>query len=921
MKVLIVEDLEVNATYLESLLGIHDIESIIADTGEKALNLVESIESIYSGIGCILLDIGLPGIDGLEVCENLKKNTFTRNIPIIFLTAYKDEEYLRKAFKAGAIDYIVKPYSEIDVVPRVKAHLRSFKLLTETIENNAQLNSNYEEMRQISDVLNSQKEEIEKQSEQLQESEAKYRLLAENLLEIVWQTDLEGNFLYLNNAFYKTFGIEISEAYPKLEDVFTKQTLSKIKTQIKYETEKLEKEGIDDEIVFMELEGVHKNGDIIYLETSADFIFENYQPVAIQGVMRNITEKKKHEKIIEDYRNKLEEKVQTRTAELENNRKELRLIFDHAPVLMMLLNQNREIININKFGLNFTGLTFKELKGKSFGCAFQCINSEITNGKCGHTKACNTCQIRLIIEKTFSSLKEQAKVETIINVLLNNKQTSRITYVSTTILQSINKQTNVLVTIDDITEQKKMEQQIRESEEKYRKLFETKNEAVFFLDAETLKYTDANEAACKLYGYSYHEITQIGPADISLQQEDTDQKLDKLINNKNQKLNVLNRKCRRKDGSKIIVEIQNTVFTYKGKKTIFSTHRDITKRQEALQALKNSENTFRTLVENIDDIFWIFNSEKQIFTYISPKIEDIADISDEVFLKTNGIIQKVIHPTDREMYNKLRPGILKGEKVNFEIRVILKNNSVKWMNVKSFGNYYINDNETHIFGVFADITEKKLAERKVLKAVLETESRERELFAKELHDGLGANLSSIKMLLERINSGEIKQEKKSFYSKQALDYIEEAVVTSKEISNNLKPHLLVNYGLISSIKTLCNKINQIGGMKVNFEFSSEDINFDDETNLAVYRMINELINNSLKYSKASNAEIKLFKENEKIELIYSDNGRGFLPEEVKTAKGNGFKNIASRVKLLEGTVNIESKIDNGMKATISFYNP
>ena len=126
--ILIVDDIPANLDVLSETLSIVGYDVAIATTGKRALKQVERKPP-----DLILLDITMPDMDGFEICEKLKDNPITRNIPIIFITALADTESKVKGFELGAVDYITKPFQEKEVLARVKTHLQLRKL-TQNLE-------------------------------------------------------------------------------------------------------------------------------------------------------------------------------------------------------------------------------------------------------------------------------------------------------------------------------------------------------------------------------------------------------------------------------------------------------------------------------------------------------------------------------------------------------------------------------------------------------------------------------------------------------------------------------------------------------------------------------------------------------------------------------------------------------------------
>jgi two-component system sensor histidine kinase/response regulator len=127
-EILIVDDIPSNLNFLSEVLHAEEIGVMLATTGTGALEIAR-----YKLPDLILLDIAMPMMDGYEVCEKLKADPVTRDIPVIFLTARTEPEDILKGFEAGAVDYILKPFNAMELIARVKTHLE-LKDKTETLK-------------------------------------------------------------------------------------------------------------------------------------------------------------------------------------------------------------------------------------------------------------------------------------------------------------------------------------------------------------------------------------------------------------------------------------------------------------------------------------------------------------------------------------------------------------------------------------------------------------------------------------------------------------------------------------------------------------------------------------------------------------------------------------------------------------------
>lgn len=213
--------------------------------------------------------------------------------------------------------------------------------------------------------------------------------------------------------------------------------------------------------------------------------------------------------------------------------------------------------------------------------------------------------------------------------------------------------------------------------------------------------------------------------------------------------------------------------------------------------------------------------------------------------------------------------------------------------------------------------DRERSERRVLHAIINTEENERKRFAKDLHDDLGPLLSTVKMSVSALT-----ERAKSPTDKKILDntnhIVNEALNTIKNISNTLSPHILTNFGLVSATSSFISKINQTKSVSISFDTNLKEERLNPDVEVALYRSVCELINNSIKHSGAANIDIEMNLHGNFLILQYTDNGRGFEIEEDKMEEGSGMgiSNIQTRVKSVNGVLFLDSSTGNGMQAII-----
>lgn len=208
---------------------------------------------------------------------------------------------------------------------------------------------------------------------------------------------------------------------------------------------------------------------------------------------------------------------------------------------------------------------------------------------------------------------------------------------------------------------------------------------------------------------------------------------------------------------------------------------------------------------------------------------------------------------------------------------------------------------------------RRETEKRVLAAVIRTEEQERQRFAKELHDGLGPLLSVIKMLVSGLDGKSFAEtsEKIKQNLRQAVD---EAITGVRDISANISPHILNNFGLKDAIDAFIKRMGQADGFKVCFTTNLTGERFPYNTEVVMYRVVCELINNTLKHAEASSIVIDLHLEEHQLSLEYMDNGIGFELEAAERKGGMGLNNMRYRLQSVNGDIEIVSEQGRGMRA-------
>jgi len=252
----------------------------------------------------------------------------------------------------------------------------------------------------------------------------------------------------------------------------------------------------------------------------------------------------------------------------------------------------------------------------------------------------------------------------------------------------------------------------------------------------------------------------------------------------------------------------------------------------------------------------------------------------------------------------------------YETEHVSKDGKVISLEVKSRVINYMG--QEAIISIARETTERKQMERNILGAVIKAEEKERARISRDIHDGLGPLLSAIKLYVNELESGDLEPAEKTEMLKQTNELINEAISGTRDISNNLSPHLIMDFGLVKAVEAFCKKVNLAQKTRINFESSLGTDRFDQTVEIVLYRVITELINNTMKHANASKIEIYLEIIDRVLQLTYLDDGIGFDKEKAMGAEtaGIGLKNIVSRLRSINGNYRIHSRPGAGVLVVV-----
>ena len=196
-------------------------------------------------------------------------------------------------------------------------------------------------------------------------------------------------------------------------------------------------------------------------------------------------------------------------------------------------------------------------------------------------------------------------------------------------------------------------------------------------------------------------------------------------------------------------------------------------------------------------------------------------------------------------------------------------------------------------------------QREMLRAIIQSQEAEQRRIARDLHDDLGPMLSAVKLKISMVKRMLDEKELDIVAIDESRSMLDVTINQVRNISHQLLPPLLEDYGLAASIESICNKMNT-SALEVSSEVPAKYARLTLEAELALYRVVTELLNNALKHSGASKLTVRLEQTTQQTEISVIDNGQGFDINTPGKNAGLGLKNIRSRLAAISGDIHFDS---------------
>lgn len=236
--------------------------------------------------------------------------------------------------------------------------------------------------------------------------------------------------------------------------------------------------------------------------------------------------------------------------------------------------------------------------------------------------------------------------------------------------------------------------------------------------------------------------------------------------------------------------------------------------------------------------------------------------------------------------------------------------------VASFLLFYIR-NQSVVWKQKRQLQETQINQQKeLLNAVIDSQEVERKRIGQDLHDEIGGTLSAIKLMLNSLRN-QLSEDQEEVMT-EAKQLIDKMIVDVRHISHDLSPPGLAVFGLFATIEAFVALINNTGEIKISIvQYESlQELLLPEKTALALFRVLTQLIDNTIKHAQATEITIS-FKKAALLEIAYQDNGKGFDLEALERRTGIGMQNIQSRLQMINATYQINTSVGKGFRLEIA----
>lgn len=718
----------------------------------------------------------------------------------------------------------------------------------------------------------------------LRQSEEVFRQIADNVNEVLWLRDASNkHLLYINPSYEKVFGRTCKSLYQDPDSFLSAVHADDMEMMIEHYKSYYDSHEFD-----LEFRILRPSGEIRWLKSKVMPVKnESGEITGHAGLAVDFTDRKGQEDFLKK-----------NAADLESNNILLTTILNSLPDLVWLKDKDGKYLRCNTRFESFVGKPADQIIGQT--------------------------DFNLFIPELADFFRQNDKVAIKNNAPIANEEwisfadghSELLETTKTALLDATGKPVGVLGIGHDITKRKIAEDNLRME----RDLF---SEGPVF----TISWSPLPDWPVKYVSKNVFKILGYTPEDLMspwfkyqeyIHPDDQEETVKELVYNIENNINIFEQsyRLRKSNGEYMwlydftqIVRDENNEVQF-----IRSYLFDQSRKKELESELSEKNKQLNLIVQNIPGaVFSYSNLEQGNFLFVSNYIETITGYAPDEFREGHSLrFNQLVHHDDLPKLKRvIKKAYARGENYSHTYRIRHRDGSFRWVyetgEFLSFGKKH---NEVRIDGVIFDMTDKITSEEEKMNSVFQAADSERTRIAREIHDGLQQTLVASKLNFEMLKEeiGQISERLQKRYQ-TGLQFIEQAVQESRNISHALMPKQVEEFGLVVAVENLIHNLDS----KTEFRFFHDDITLgNSKVSVNLYRIIQESLNNIVKHAGASTVHINLNLDKKQLHLTIEDDGHGFrMDEAAGPDRGIGLQSMKSRAASIGANLEMYSEPGKG----------
>jgi PAS domain S-box-containing protein len=736
--------------------------------------------------------------------------------------------------------------------------------------------------------------------EALRQSEQRYRMLTESTTDMIFILNRAGDVLYANRSAAAGIRYDADNLVGlRQEQLFSAE---KVKRHLESVT------NVFDTGKVYEADGTYRfGGEEIWLNTRLMPLRDESGAVtAVMGVARNITARKRAEAALQQARDELEKRVEQRTAELAKANESLRQseqkykgLVEASPDAVIIADIKGKVLFASHHSWEFLGCSDQEdLVGKSvFDFVIESDRARL---------AANVPKL----------LETRIRRNTEYTALRKDGTTFPVDISSAAGPNTAEQPWAILAVVRDISEHKRYEETLRQSEEKYRGLVDICPDAIvvselsgkaLFVSKQTWKLLGVSEEEELVGQDTYDYVIEADRPRLAANYADL---------RKKGRRGETEYTALRRDGSTVPVELSSVISRdAQGRPTgAMAIIRDVSERKRAEQALQQHYEELRAIYDGMAEGLVILDIETNACIRANRSICALLGYSEEELkvLPAEKLQPPEMAPAWKKRHRSMIEGLLSHSE---DVPLVRKDGGIVYVDIVSDRITY--NGRPCLIHLLRDTTERRQTqealkkEHRTLKHLLRSSDHERQLIAYEIHDGLAQQLAGALMQIETYwhqKEGKPQQAAKAYEA--AITMLRQAHFEARRLISGVRPPILDESGIVAAVAHLVNEQRLQYDLKIEFRGEVSFHRLVPILENAVYRIVQEALANACRHSKSERVRVEVVQGDEALRVKVQDWGVGFTPAAVRDDHF-GLEGIRERARLLGGVTSIESAPQQG----------